>query len=409
MYRCELNYISRSGGKKGRPDAAAGVEHQFSVTAAIAYRTGSMVTDHRTGVVHDYRRKQRVEHTEIVVPAMAPVWARHRETLWNAAEAAESRKDARLANEFILCLPYGMSLAREIAMVREFAQAVMERHGIAIEFAIHEDDARRWDGGGKRSGGRHAHVLMSTRALTSEGFSKDKAREFTGLKDGPKTLEFWRRQWAEIGNRHMAAAGLSEQWDHRAIQLQRQDAEARGEHLKAIELDRLPGVHLGTVATAFERRGIGTFLGDLNRAIAAENRSRRLARQRRGVEASIAEFEARLDALREESAPGPAPVTKRRGKDDPRWPEYEAEVRRLGHDSSVDPQALELTLHPRIEEQFVVLADAMASQGGVAELARRMVESIAEQERLEGTAAIGTALDGSPADDAGIPGPNLEP
>ncbi|AOD15290.1 mobilization protein [Xanthomonas fragariae LMG 25863] len=172
MYRCELNYISRSGGKKSRPDAATRAEHQFSVTAAIAYRTGSMITDHRTGVVHDYRRKQRVEHTEIVVPTMAPAWARHRETLWNAVEAAESRKDARLANEFILCLPYGMSLEREIAMVREFAQAVMERYGVAIEFAIHEDDTRRWDGSEKLSGGRHAHVLMSTRMLTAGGFSK---------------------------------------------------------------------------------------------------------------------------------------------------------------------------------------------------------------------------------------------
>ena len=408
MYRCELNYISRSGGKKGKSDAAIRAEHQFSVTAAIAYRTGSIVTDHRTGVVHDYRRKQRVEHTEIVVPAVAPAWARHRETLWNAIEAAELRKDARLANEFILCLPYGMSLEQEVAMVQEFAQAVMERHGVAIEFAIHEDDGKRWDGGEKRSGGRHAHVLMSTRGLMAEGFSKDKAREFTGLKEGPKTLEFWRQQWAEIGNQHMAAAGLSEQWDHRAIQVQRQDAEAHGENLKAIELDRLPGVHLGAVATAFERRGVETYLGDLNRAIIAENRARRLARQRCGLEASIAEFEALLDALREEPQPEPVLMARRRGKDDPRWPEYEAEVRRLGDESGVNPQVLELALHLRIEEQFVALADAMAPQGGVVELARRMVEGIAEHERLESTSTAGTKLD-RPLDDADVASATLEP
>lgn len=406
MYRCELNYISRCGGKKGRPGVTTRAEHQFSVTAAIAYRTGSIVADDRTGVVHDYRRKQRVEHTEIVVPTMAPAWARHRETLWNAVESAESRKDARLANEFILCLPYGMNLEGEIAMVREFAQAVMSRHGVAIEFALHKDDAKRWDGGSKRPDGRHAHVLMSTRALTANGFSKDKAREFTGLKEGPKTLEFWRRQWAEIGNRHMASAGLPEQWNHRTIQVQRQDAEVRGEYLKATELDRLPGVHLGAVATAFERRGISTFLGDLNRAIAAGNRARRLARRRRGVEASIAEFEARLEALREASVPGPAPVESRRGRSDPRWAEYEAEVRRMGNESGVNSQVLELALHPRIEEQFIALADAMASQGGVAELARRMVVAISEQELLERANAPGMGLDD--ADDAGIQGANLE-
>ncbi|WP_234421419.1 hypothetical protein, partial [Xanthomonas fragariae] len=75
----------------------------------------------------------------------------------------------------------------------------------------------------------------------------------------------------------------------------------------------------------------------------------------------------------------------------------------------VDPRLLELTLHQRIEEQFVVLADAMASQGGVTELARRMVEGIVEQERLESATAIGTTLDDRPADDVDIPSANLEP
>lgn len=98
MYRLELNYISRDGGSKGKKRDAAKQGHGFSATAAIAYRSGSIVTDYRTGEVHDYTRKCRVGHTEIILPPGAPSWANHREALWNAVEAAEVRKDARLAH-----------------------------------------------------------------------------------------------------------------------------------------------------------------------------------------------------------------------------------------------------------------------------------------------------------------------
>ena len=108
MYRLELNYISRDGGKKGKQRDAAKQGHSFSATAAAAYRSGGIVTDYRTGVVHDYTRKRRIGHTEIVLPPGAPSWASHREALWNAVEAAEPRKDARLMHEFIVALPHGL-------------------------------------------------------------------------------------------------------------------------------------------------------------------------------------------------------------------------------------------------------------------------------------------------------------
>ena len=78
MYRLELNYISRDGGSKGRKRDAAKQGHGFSATAAIAYRSGGIVTDYRTGEVHDYTRKRRIGHTEIVLPPGAPSWASHR-------------------------------------------------------------------------------------------------------------------------------------------------------------------------------------------------------------------------------------------------------------------------------------------------------------------------------------------
>src|SRR3546814_8286024 len=71
-----------------------------SATAATAYRAGVEITDERTGLVHDYTRKQGVEHSELMLPTDAPEWAADRERLWNAAELAETRKNATVAREY---------------------------------------------------------------------------------------------------------------------------------------------------------------------------------------------------------------------------------------------------------------------------------------------------------------------
>jgi hypothetical protein len=49
-----------------------------SATAAAAYRAGVEITDERTGLVHDYTRKQGVEHSALVLPRDAPAWATDR-------------------------------------------------------------------------------------------------------------------------------------------------------------------------------------------------------------------------------------------------------------------------------------------------------------------------------------------
>ncbi|WP_251879204.1 MobQ family relaxase [Achromobacter sp. Marseille-Q4954] len=321
MYRLELNYISRDGGKKGKQRDAAKQGHGFSATAAAAYRSGGIVTDYRTGEVHDYTRKRRIDYTEIVLPPGAPSWASHREALWNAVEAAEARKDARLAHEFIVALPHGLTKEQEIKMVRDLAQRIADRHGIPVDWAIHGDDPKMWDGSQKGVVGSHAHLLMPTRELTPEGFSKIKGREFIDRKLGPKTLRYWREQWALIGNEHIERAGLDERWDHRTLSVQREDALERGDIAAAEELDRLPGVHIGAAATALERQGIDTYWGNLNRIILAQNAERRLGHERKRIEESMAALERRLAELRaaqEADATQPEP-----SDDDPRWAAFE--------------------------------------------------------------------------------------
>ncbi len=380
MYRLELNYISRDGGSKGKKREAAKQGHGFSATAAAAYRSGSIVTDYRMGEVHDYTHKSRIGYTEIVLPPGAPSWASHREALWNAVEAAEARKDARLAHEFIIALPHGLTSEQEIALVRDLVQSVADRHRLPVDFAIHGDDPKTWDGSAKGIVGSHAHLLMPTRELTPEGFSKIKGREFIDRKLGPKTLRHWREQWALIGNKHMEWAGLDERWDHRTLSVQRKDALERGDTAAAEELDRLPGVHIGAAATALERQGTDTYWGNLNRIIFAQNAERRLGYERKRVEDSMADLERRLNELR--AAQEADAAQSECSSDDPRWTVFE---RTFVHAAQFEYglSLTELTAPlAGLKAQFSAYMDAAIEQGMTPHIfAQACAKTMAEQDR----------------------------
>ena len=80
------------------------------------------MTNERDGITHDYTAKQGVEHAEIVLPEGSDAdWARDRSDLWNAAEFAEKRKDARVAREFEIALPHELSAEQRLEAAREMA------------------------------------------------------------------------------------------------------------------------------------------------------------------------------------------------------------------------------------------------------------------------------------------------
>ena len=106
----------------------------------------------------------------LIVPGHAPAWAEDRERLWNAAEAAERRRDSVVAQEWELALPAELDRAGRLELAEAFTSALVERYGVATDVAIHtprrEGDQRNW----------HAHVLTTTRRLEAEGLgAKTKA------------------------------------------------------------------------------------------------------------------------------------------------------------------------------------------------------------------------------------------
>jgi hypothetical protein len=87
IYSCRVQTISRS---KDR-----------SATAAAAYRSGTSIEDIRTGEIYNYTNRSGVEATGIVLPSNAPSELYERDTLWNEAERAETRKTLRLLVKFL--------------------------------------------------------------------------------------------------------------------------------------------------------------------------------------------------------------------------------------------------------------------------------------------------------------------
>ena len=270
IYSLHVKVVSRSTGR--------------SVVAAAAYRAAENIADDRLGVVWDFTRKRGVLHSEIITPAGAPEWASDRAELWNAAERAEDkstrRSSATTGRDIILALPHELTDEQRVDAVRQFASALIQRYGVAIDFAIHAPD--------RYSDERnfHAHLLMTTRRVGPDGFG-GKSRELDDYTTGPREIEAIRAIWEKIGNRVLAEAGLDVRIDCRSY-------ADRG-------VDREATVHLGPVASGMERNGEATDLGDRNRGARARNAEReRLAEDREAVSAEIIDLAAERERRAEE-------------------------------------------------------------------------------------------------------------
>lgn len=238
VYRFSAQVIGRSNGR--------------SATAAAAYRSGILITDERTGLTHDYRRRGGVVHAEILRPEGAPDFTGNRADLWNAVEQVERRKDAQLAREILTSLPHELDEDQRRDLVREFIEQEFVSRGMIADYAIHAPDRE----GDNRN--HHAHIMLTMRDLTEDGFGKkNRSWNDTGL------LESWREKWADYQNRHLEHAGFDIRVDHRSL-------EARG-------IDREPEPKLGAVATEMERDGRPSKAGDDIRAIWLRNAEREMA------------------------------------------------------------------------------------------------------------------------------------
>lgn len=250
-YHCSVKPISRSSGR--------------TAVASAAYRSGECLHDKQLDKTYDYTRRRGVESTFIVAPASAPAWAYDLEELWNRAQQKDNRVNSRMAREVELALPSSLSSGDREALAREFAIHLVDRYDVAVSVAIHEPSRR----GDQRN--HHAHILFTTRRIDENGFGA-KTRELDDQKSGPQEIEYIRELAATLINEYLEDAGKDERVDHRSF-------EDRG-------ITQEPTKHLGVEASAMERRGEHSELGDQNREIEAYNA---------GIESMVSELAA-IDA-----------------------------------------------------------------------------------------------------------------
>lgn len=214
IYHFSGTIISRSQGR--------------SAIACAAYRSGEELHDERLDKTYDYTRKQDIEHTEILLPTGAPEWMSDRQKLWNFVEATENRKDAQLSREFNFSLPRELSIENNITLTREFVQKNFVDKGMVADIAIHND---------KMPDGQmqpHAHVMLTMREVTPDGFGK-KVREWN---DKALLME-WREVWGETANRHLLLNGIDIKIDHRTLEAQGIDLEPQYKIGASVARDKL--------------------------------------------------------------------------------------------------------------------------------------------------------------------------
>jgi len=262
IYHLSVSVVSRSTGR--------------SAVAAAAYRAGACLRDERTGLVHDYTRRGGVLSAEVIAPPGCVALDRQR--LWQAAEAAERRRDARTAREVRIALPHELDAEACRDLARQYAQWVAERYRTAVDVAVHAPDRA----GDQRN--RHAHLLLPTREVGADGELGAKLRVLDDRVSGPAEIEAMRAAWEEVANRALELAGASARIDRRSL-------------VEQGITDRPPSWHRGPGATALERRGVRTEIEERWQDQVALYEARTLLAQRRVSEAELARLRAEAAAV----------------------------------------------------------------------------------------------------------------
>ncbi|WP_313907289.1 MobA/MobL family protein [Psychrobacter pacificensis] len=222
-----------------------------SAVASASYRAGVELDDKRYGKTHDYSKRSGVMSADIILPtALASAYTDiSRSDLWNKAEAAEKRKDARVAREWLVNLPHELSAEDRKAIAHQFAQTLADRYSTIADCAIHQPTQREIDRGADPRN-FHAHILFTTRTAklddNNEIVLTDKAtielsdnkRRSLGMERVNVEIKEVRQLWEQIANEKLA------EYDHELI-----DSRSYSDQGKDIE----PQLKMGSVATKIER------------------------------------------------------------------------------------------------------------------------------------------------------------
>lgn len=287
MYRLEVKTLGRGTGASTVNAAAHNTGK--SAMRAVAYRMREALYDERTGITHDYSKKFGGNGSDFFAPSNLPAWMNDRQARWNAVEKSEPRKDAKLARDLVITLPYGMTHEQHRAAVKEFVIKHFVSKGRFADVGYHAygEGTKVTDKGlrnklklwmaqklpfyersevpanpseshvivlrNKKGSIKeyalfqpHAHVMVPLRTIEGDGFSATKEREPPSVYYKvwySQIVTAMRVDWADVLNKHLELAGRPERVTHLSL-------AAQG-------IDREPEPKKGPIASKMEREGRG--------------------------------------------------------------------------------------------------------------------------------------------------------
>ena len=252
-----------------------------SAVAGAAYQSGERLFSEYDQKTKFYNKKKELVHAEIMLPSHAPPGFADRATLWNAVEAVENQWNSQLARRIVLAFPREVPKDQYLPMLKEFCNEQFVSKGMIADFAIHD----------KGDGNPHAHILLTLRAMDEHGRWLPKARKVYDLDENGKRIQLPSGNWK-------CHKENTVDWNDR---VDLRSFERQG-------VQQIPTVHLGPAAHQMEKRGIETFLGNLNRDIRAANSLMQSIRSTiRGLQRWIADLNEKkqllLDALEKAKEP----------------------------------------------------------------------------------------------------------
>lgn len=295
-----------------------------SSVAAAAYASRSRMTDQRTGLIYNYKNLHGLLREGLVH------WDGSAEDLWNAAEASETRINARVARELRPALPAELPLDHQHRLVQGFALFLKDRYGVACHWVIHAPTFKDkaigkclWPDKGDKAGKEayeaalydpavtnlnfHAHIRWTTRRVDRKtGAFGKKTRELDDRKIGPEEVKVIRAEWEKRTNAALKRIGSPARIDLRSYEAMATAGDAP-EGLRAQE-------HVGPRRTAKIRAEVNVMdepmVAVRNAILRAENEQRwdswfelrHLAREKARLEGEAARIAEENERQRREQA-----------------------------------------------------------------------------------------------------------
>ncbi|MFX3679939.1 MAG: MobA/MobL family protein [Hyphomicrobiales bacterium] len=188
---CHIDNLSRKSPKHGE---------RFALATA-AYNAGERLWSAAAERHVDFGNREDVVVSAIVLPEGAPDWAADRTQLWNTVDTTARRKDARLAKTIEAAITREVPATQREALLRAFVAPYVAL-GCVADIAIHEDGTDH---------NPHVHILLTTRALTPDGFGAKLA-----ALEQRRFVKQARERWAELTNHYLKQAGSTLRVDHRS-------------------------------------------------------------------------------------------------------------------------------------------------------------------------------------------------